>query len=351
MNDLDNSIIKNFVPGTLIYNGNKRSAFSVDVYSYDNKGYDHKTFDTFDAYKIYMSKTSHTNRTIWLNITGINHIDEIEKVGEYYDISDLVLEQILNINKHSSFKSDSEYVFNDLQMVYMKDDQIEIENFSIYHKEQTIITFQERAGDVFDSIRNRIVNKHGYIRDKKSAYLYYILLDVLVDNYLNVLDTIKEEIEHVEIEVINEESINIKKIHKLRKYIMLLKLNCTPITNVVKYFTQTESLLDESDREFMDSLYQHTQLLSDEVVLQKEMVNALYENFMLNNGNEMNKVMTTLTIFSAVFIPLSFLAGIFGMNFKYMPALSSPNGFYFFIVGCVVTAVSMVGFFKLKKWF
>jgi len=119
----------------------------------------------------------------------------------------------------------------------------------------------------------------------------------------------------------------------------------------VKYFSKNESLLELDDKQFMDILQEHTTLLTDEVMQLKELVNVLFENYMLNNGNEMNKVMTTLTIFSAIFIPLSFLAGVFGMNFKHMPGMDSPFGFYYFIAGCLLTAVFMIGFFKVKKWF
>ena len=170
-----------------------------------------------------------------------------------------------------------------------------------------------------------------------------------MDNYLNVLDVIRQEVELAEASIINEEDISIKEIHKLRKYIMMFKLNCTPIDHVVKYFTKNESLLELDDKQFMDILQEHTTLLTDEVMQLKELVNVLFENYMLNNGNEMNKVMTTLTIFSAIFIPLSFLAGVFGMNFKYMPGMNSPFGFYYFIAGCLLTVVFMIGFFKVKK--
>jgi len=349
---LDLSSISNLVPGTLVYNGKKPDTFKIELYSYNEKKYELKTFKTVEDFIQYYKKhLKSSNQTVWMNVTGINHISEIQKIGDYFDISDFVLEQIVNITKHSSFKSEANYIFNDLQMVYLKDNEIEIENFSIFNNEDIVITFQERDGDVFDAIRDRIKTKQGYIRNKKSAYLYYCLLDVLVDNYLNVLDVIRQEVELAEASIINEEDISIKEIHKLRKYIMMFKLNCTPIDHVVKYFSKNESLLELDDKQFMDILQEHTTLLTDEVMQLKELVNVLFENYMLNNGNEMNKVMTTLTIFSAIFIPLSFLAGVFGMNFKHMPGMDSPFGFYYFIAGCLLTAVFMIGFFKVKKWF
>lgn len=344
--------IHNLVPGTLIYNGKKNDDFKIELYIYNSKKYVIKTFDDVESFIVYSEKHLDTDhQTVWMNVTGINHVDQIDKIGDYYKISDFVLEQIVNISKHSSFKNEADYIFNDLQMVYMIEDAVEVENFSIFSNKDIVITFQERGGDVFDDIRNRIIKKEGYIRDKDNDYLYYCLLDVLVDNYLNVLEVIRNEVEEVEINLINEKDISIKEIHQLRKYIMMLKLNCKPIDKVVKHFIKADSLTESKEVEFMAILEQHTNRLIEEVNQLSELVNVLFENYMLNNGNEMNKVMTTLTIFSAVFIPLSFLAGVFGMNFKSMPALDNPFGFYYFMGGCLITALVMAGIFKFKKWY
>ncbi|MDA3845289.1 MAG: magnesium and cobalt transport protein CorA, partial [Vallitaleaceae bacterium] len=215
-----------------------------------------------------------------------------------------------------------------------------------------IITFQEKKGDVFHSIRERIQLNQGKVRSLSNDYLYYILLDALVDNYLDVLELMKRNINMLEENIINEDQLDIKDIHNLRKTLLFLRITTTPFEKFIGAQREKKDPTFLSiDPIYIENLYDHVKESANEVVLQKEMVDALFENYMFNNSNDMNKIMTTLTIFSAIFIPLTLLAGIFGMNFQHMPGLSNPNGFYVFLITGGVLMISMIGFFKAKKWF
>lgn len=344
--------LKNLVPGTLIYNGNRTEFFEIELYAYNSQVLLKEKFISVDDFRTFVNGLDDLeDLNFWLNVTGINHVEEIRRLGHLYNMADLLLEQILTITKHNSFRIEEGFIFNDLQMVKMNQDSIEVENTSIFYAENSVITFQERAGDIFGPLRHRIENKEGYVRDELASYLYYCMMDVLVDQYLQVLEFIKLDVEKAEEAIIVEEAINLRWVHQLKKHMMMMKMNATSIEKVVEVFHKDNKYLQLNDASFVDNLYEHTKLLVNDVALQREIVNALFENYMLYNSNEMNKVMTTLTIFSAIFIPLSFLAGVFGMNFVDMPLLTNPNGFYYFLVGCGVTSLAMVGFFKLRKWF
>lgn len=345
-------VLKNLVPGTLFYNGNKNVKFEIEIFSYSNQTYSHKFFKDFESFSNDPLASYQNNENIlWLNITGLNHVDKIRAIGKHFDISELVLEQILTITKHSNYKVNPTYVFNDLQMANLEGEKVKLENISIFFKDNLLLTFQEEKGDVFDSIRDRIINKTGYIRSENSGYLYYSLLDAIVDHYLAVIDYIKYKSELVEENSLTGNDMSLKDLHQLRKYIMILKFNCVPIEKVVELYYKNHDFLKIKNSHFIDNLYEHTKLLNNEVSLQREIISNIHDNYMLYNGNEMNKIMTTLAIFSAVFIPLSFVAGVFGMNFINMPGLSNPNGFYYFLLGCFLSTIVMVGFFKHKKWF
>ncbi len=344
--------LKNLVPGTLIYNGNRTEFFEIELYAYNSKVLHKETFSSVEDFMACESNLGDSkDLTYWLNVTGINHVDEIRKLGYHYNMNDLLLEQILTITKHNSFKIEEGFIFNDLQMVKMNLNSIEVENTSIFYAENSVITFQERAGDIFGPLRHRIENKEGYVRNENTSYLYYCMMDALVDQYLQVLEFIKLDVQDAEEAIIVEEAINLKWVHQLKKHMMMMKMNATSIDKVIEVFHKDNKHLQLTDVSFIDNLYEHSKLLVNDVALQREIVDALFENYMLYNSNEMNKVMTTLTIFSAIFIPLSFLAGIFGMNFVDMPLLTNPYGFYYFMGGCAMTTLLMIGFFKLRKWF
>lgn len=346
------SKIINHIPGTLIYRGKKSEPFSLELYAFNAKNFIQETFESFAEFENYVARQEHLDESIkWVNITGINNVEEIKLAGRYFDINQLILEQILSINNHTSCKENNQYIFNDIQMIYAHNEKIEHENISIYMNDTYIVTFQERQGDVFDSVRERIRNSRGIIRDSSLGYTYFALIDGLVDNYINALEILRVNIEEMEALITNLETLQVSYVHDIRKKLMLLKFSINPIDRLFQQLMSNPERLGQQYKDYVDSLCEHIKEVQNEVLIQKESIDALFENYMLNNSNDMNSIMTTLTIFSAIFIPLSFLAGVFGMNFTYVPGLSSPNGFFYFLLGCVITTVSMISFFKIKKWF
>ncbi|SHJ50737.1 magnesium transporter [Dethiosulfatibacter aminovorans DSM 17477] len=342
----------NHIPGTLIYKGIKSEPFEIECISFDAEVIETRNFRNTESLEEYLGSLKDSSETInWINITGINHVEEIKRIGGFFGIDMLVLEQILNINKHSMFRISEEYILNSLQMICLKGESMVSENISVYMKGNVILTFQEKKGDVFDSVRHRLENGLGSIRENGVEYAYFCLLDALVDNYMNVLERTRTDIDWIEEELVESGAIDGKFLHDLRKKIMMLRLSSGAVEKMVNELLRDENFNSVKYAAHMESLASNARMALNESSLQKETADGLFDNYMVNNSNDMNKIMTTLTIFSAVFIPLSFLAGVFGMNFEYIPGLGNNVGFYYFIASCIAMSFAMISIFKILKWF
>lgn len=338
------------VPGTLIYKGDKVEPFKIEMYSFNENEFEKKIFSRLSDFLDSPILKEKKENIKWVNVTGISHTEEIKKFEKLFGIPNYILEQVIEISKHSAFKITEDFLYSDLQMIYYTEESMVNENIGLLLKDELIFTFQEKEGDVFQPIRERIEKKLGVIREKDLGYSYFCLLDALVDNYINSLNWIERKIEIMEEQVVELEPIEINAIHEVRKQLMIMKFSVNPMDKLIQT-CNVNNILGEKNVSFLESLNNHIKEVQNMLVIQKEMIDSVYENYMLNNSNDMNKIMTTLTVFSAVFIPLSFLAGVFGMNFEYIPGLDATNGFFYFIGGCSITTVFMFVFFKLKDWF
>lgn len=340
----------NSTPGMLFYGGNKSEPFAIEWIQYNQGTSRVKEFVDFEKFcQAYDSLE--TDWVNWINVTGINNVEEMKQIKEFGRIPNTIMEQILDVTLHSSYKVTDQYFFNDLQVVSIKNKKIDYENICIYKSDQFIITFQERRSDIFDGLRERICSDRGIIRKYGLAYLYFSMLDAITDGYLDVLENTKYNIEILEENIIHLQSVKINQMHFIRKIMVRIKACANPLEALVNQIRMQPALLPIEPEGYLESLHNNLKRVLSEAHLQHETVNGIFEIYMMNNANDMNKVMTILTVFSAIFIPLSFLAGVFGMNFKEMPLIDNPYGFYYFVAGCLTAATGMILFFKWKKWF
>lgn len=341
----------NMIPGTLVYKGIKKEALAIERMAFNEGLYDYELHQSCDPEFEAKIKGYGKDTVQWINVTGISNTGEIGKIGQVFSIGQMLLEQILDVSKHSLYKVTDQYVFSDFQMIYMKDGVIINETLSIYLSDTILVTFQERKGDVFESIRDRIRDNEGYIRSEDTIYTYFCILDALVDHYISVLEKMKSDIERLELKLMESETLDNKELHLLRKEILIIRLSAMPIEKLIQEILATPQAGFQKHKKYFDSLAHHVKFTLNEVALLKDSLDSLYENYMVTNANDMNRVMTILTIFSAIFIPLSFAAGVFGMNFETIPGLNNPLAFLYFIIGCGLTALMMLVFFKRNKWF
>ncbi len=333
-------------PGTISYTGQVRNIpITIECIKYnDDELYLDKVKDVkgpFDPAYIY-----------WFNVTGLYDVDLITRIGEQFSMHPMDLEDIVHVSQWSKIEDKDDYLFAILKMIYLKKDVIVREHLAMLHKDNVMITFLETPGDVFDGIRNRIREKRGHIRSRTSEFLFYALLDALVDQYFVVVNMISSEFRDLEIRILDNDMDSKGKIYQLRKELIYLTNSITPVKDEVSYYV--DMLENEEDHEmtpYFGDLLEHLNQISDQLIAYKEMSNGLYEMHNANVSNDMNQTMMVLTIFSAIFIPLSFLAGVFGMNFDFIPGLHSKEAFYAFVGVCVLLAGGMLSFFKWKKWF
>ncbi len=335
-------------PGHLYYTGDKRESVKIEIISYDENSFEQEILE-IERLKEIENKFEKINdkNVIWVNVFGLHNIDVVKYLGEMLDIPNLHLEDALNIGERPKINIDKDYTFLLLNMI-KKEKSIIYEQISVFSKDNIIITFQEMEGDVFDPVRDRIKNNKGTIRVKDKDYLFYALLDVILDNYFVFMMNIEKSIEILEEEaMINEEDDLLKDIYYYKKELVKLRNSILPMKDIIKNLKDNAS---NEDDKYYEDLYDHIYFMIDSLNVFREMINGIYEIYISNISNRMNKVMTVLTIFSAIFIPMTFLAGVYGMNFKYMPGLDNTMSFPIFVVVCLCIFLVMIVFFKRKRW-
>ena len=333
-------------PGTIKYTG----AFAdvpteIERIVYNESGVSSDKTDTIDTH-------FETDKTYWYNVTGLNNADLIKQIGEIFDIHNMDMEDVVHVSQWSKIEDNGQYLFSIFKMIYLKDQELIHEHLSVILNKNVMITFQEIPGDVFGEVRKRIVENKGRIRTMGSDYLYYSIVDALVDQYFEVMNTFSTKFKDVELNVLENDKKGRAALYRLRKELVYLDNSISPLKDSLKSLSNKDSrFLDAATAPYYKDLLEHISQINDALKAYKEMLNSLHEMHMSNVNNDMNKTMMLLTIFSAIFIPLSFLAGVFGMNFKYMPGLEIRASFYVFISACIVIAGGMIAFFKMKKWF
>jgi magnesium transporter len=290
----------------------------------------------------------------WINIDGLHDIDLMQTFGEKFGIHPLIQEDILNTGHRPKLEEFDDYLFVVLKMLLFnsKDGEIQSEQVSLIIGPNFLVSFQETPGDIFDPIRERIRKGKGRIRKSGCAYLAYALIDAIVDNYFTVLEGIGEKIETLEEELISELTTEtVETIHALKREMIYLRKQVWPMREVVGALSKGgSSLLDESTRIFFADVYDHNIQIIDTIESFRDILSGMLDLYLSTISNRMNEVMKVLTIIATIFIPLTFVAGIYGMNFKYMPELEWRWGYFGVWVVMVAIAGFLVSVFRKKKW-
>ena len=348
MNISFNPIKKNnkMPPGTLKYTGNSKNDLNFDTFFYNDKDIENKSFSTIPEIKT-------TDKNIWVDIQGLHKIDSIRSLGDIYNIHILDLEDILNINEKIKVSYNTDYIFCNLKIPIIKDDSLIFHQLSIILKDNILFSFNDELTDFFNPIKKRLLSNQGIARKQNIDYLFYILLDFLTDHFFTVLSTINKSFNNLEQKIINDNLKSTKNIYKIKKQLTLLNNIILPTIHSVNslFKGQNKKDLDFKDNHFFNDLITHLEQIQSDINVLLTMIDNLYEIEMTNKSDTMNEIMMTLTIFSTIFIPLSFLSGVFGMNFTDFPILNIENGFNIFLVFCIIISIIMYRFFKNKDWF
>jgi magnesium transporter len=338
-------------PGTLIHIGAKKTEEpKITVIDYDEARFQEREIKTIEECFVFKDQPTVT----WVNVDGLHQIEILEKLGECYGFHPLVLEDILNTDQRPKIDDYEDYLYIVLKMLHDKGKggQVEAEQISLILGPNFVFSFQESGGDVFDPIRERIRNGKGRIRKMGADYLAYTLLDAVVDYYFVVLEQLGERIEVLETELVtNPETRTLREIQTLKREMIYLRKAVWPLREVVAALERGESpLFQKSTVVYLKDVYDHIIQVIDSIETFRDMLSGMLDIYLSSISNRLNSVMKVLTIIATVFMPLTFLAGVYGMNFKHMPELEWPWGYPLVWAVMIGIGVSMVVYFKKKKW-
>jgi magnesium transporter len=338
-------------PGTLVHVGEKKTdEVKLSVIDYNLNNAKFEELDSVSELTHYIEKDT----VSWLNVSGLHKPEIIDKIGDEYDIHSLTLEDILNTEQRPKVEIYDDYVFIVLKMLQYNDQKKELdaEQVSLILGQNYLITFQEKEGDVFDRVRSWIEKGQGRIRKKGADYLAYALIDAVVDHYFLVLERFGDRIENLEEKVFSDpDSAMVSEIQKMKGDLIYIRKSVWPLRESVNILLRDElNFINSENMVFLRDLYDHIIQVIDTVETFREMSSGLLDVYLSSISNRMNEVMKVLTIIATIFIPLTFIAGIYGMNFQYMPELEVPWAYPVVWAVFVIVAIVMVLYFRRKKW-
>lgn len=341
----------NQIPGKVVYVGEKSTQQAqIEVFEFTKDFLDFKKLEKVEDAFGYKE----TNKVAWINYSGLTHTNEVEKLGQHFGLHPLLLEDIVNTRQRPKIEIYEDFIFISVKMLYYKSaGTLEKEHVSIAFGKNFVLSFQETESDVFDGIRGRLRNKTGRLRTFGSDYMAYALLDAIIDHYFEVVEHIAEKVEKLEdLLFIEQTQDNLAKdIQTAKREIIRARKVTFPIKEVITHLeNENHKLIESRTKYYIRDLHDHAIQVAENIDIYREMTWGLMDMYMSTISNKMNEVMKVLTIMASIFIPLTFLAGIYGMNFEYMPELQLKYG-YFYMWGIMIAVFCLLlWYFKRKKW-
>jgi magnesium transporter len=339
------------LPGSLVHVGEKKMEKTrITVMDYDQDKFVEKQTETVAECLPFRD----TSTITWINVDGVHEPEVIQHLGECYGIHPLILEDIMTTSQRPKLEDMGDYLFLVVRMMtnHRGPDEEKFEQVSLVVGSNFVLSFQEDVGDVFNPVRDRIRKGKGRMRSQGPDYLAYALLDAVVDGYYGELERVGEEIEVLEDEILKDpKPATLQHVHRLKRDMIFLRKSIWPLREVIGRLERRESpLIKESTALFLKDVYDHAIQVIDTVETFRDMLSGMLDTYLSSASHRMNEIMKVLTIIATIFIPLTFIVGIYGMNFKFMPELGWRWG-YLGIWGLIaVVAVIMLFYFKRKKW-
>lgn len=346
-------------PGTLVFTGEARSTPArITVFDYARTWCDERTLTKVED----VLQPSKKGGIRWIDVDGLHQTSILETIGNKYGIHRLVMEDILQIGQRPKLEDYGGYLFVVLKMLRYNSvrQAVEAEQVSLVIGKKFVLSFQEGLeGDVFEPIRHRLRNQKGHVRGLGADYLAYSLLDAIVDQYFLILEELDDRIEDVETELLAEPTrTTLDKIYRLKREMMTVRKSIWPLREVTSQLTRDESsIIKQSTRLFLRDLYDHTVAVLDTLENEREVIAGMLDIYLSSVSNRLNEVMKVLTIIATIFIPLTFIVGVYGMNFDpdsgplNMPELHWAWGYPAVMSFMAGIGLTMLYYFKKKKWF
>jgi magnesium transporter len=337
-------------PGSLVFVGERRvEKATISVIDYTPDALQERTVDTPADCRAYVDSASVT----WINVTGLHDTALMRDIGELFAIHPLTLEDIVHTGQRPKTEDQGSHIFMVLEMLYRDPEgHILAEQISLILGRGYVLSFQEVDGDVFGTTRERIRSAKGRIRRMGTDYLAYSLLDAIVDNYFVVLEDVSDRIEQIQDDVLAGSATDtLARLHRLKREMIFTRKHLWPVRELVSGLAKSESdLLGDAVAPYLRDVYEHTIQVIDTVETLRDMLSGALDIYMTNVSNRMNEVMKLLTIIATIFIPLTFIAGVYGMNFEYMPELGWRYGYAGVWLLMLAVGAGLALFFKHRKW-
>ncbi len=344
-------------PGSMVYTGEKKAdKIKITLLDYDENTVTEKKIEDLSLCEGLKDKPSMT----WIDVEGVHDVSLLETLGNQFGLHPLVMEDIVSTDQRPKMEEFDDYIYIVLKMFHHPppsrgQDSVYItgEQVSIIMGKQFVLTFQEGyEGDVFEPLRERIRKGGGKIHKMSSDYLVYNLIDSIIDGYFTILENIGEKIEDLEeILVNNPQPKTLTTIYELKREMIYLRKNIWPLREVISQLEREDSeLITESTHIYLRDVYDHTIHASDTIETYRDMLSGMLDIYLSSISNRMNEIMKVLTIITTIFIPLSFIAGIYGMNFEFMPELKERIAYPIVLGVMLVIAIFMLFYFRRKKW-
>ncbi|MDH5435260.1 MAG: magnesium/cobalt transporter CorA [Gammaproteobacteria bacterium] len=350
---LDNTYQKaGLPPGSLVHVGVHHAFGSnITMINYHGDVFEKQSLSSLDEILQYRNQDSVT----WVNIEGLDCIDFIEQIGHHFDIHALVLEDILNTHQRPKFEEYENHIYMVLKGFSLdnKNFPVKYEQISILMLDNLVFTFKEKQDDMFAPLFTRIKKNNSRFRGMGADYLVYAIQDLIVDQYFQLQDILDEKLELIEDELlISPSASTLNDIQNMKRELIYIRRSVSPMRELLSDLQRSESpLITKESGVYFRDVYDHVLRVMETVETNRDMVAGLVEMHISSISNKMNEVMKVLTLFASIFIPLTFIAGIYGMNFEYMPELKWKYAYPVLMGFFVVIALSLIVLFKKKKWF
>ncbi|MEM6631086.1 MAG: magnesium/cobalt transporter CorA [Bacteroidota bacterium] len=344
----DNPLQAGNAPGTLEYIGiSREEAPKVEWIVFSPEFIEEETAIRFE-------RNSIREGILWLNLQGVHQVDVVQDISRQFGLHVLTQEEIVNTEQRPKLEFFEPYIFMPLKMIYpsVKSDSFIVEHLSLVLGENFVLTFQEQSRDVFHPIRERLKDVKSRIRNRGTDYLFYALVDAVISNYFAYADRVEEQVAALEVEIYAKtNSLQLKQIQQLQSDVNQILRYLLSLREFSTFFLRSDStLIQEETHIFVRDLADDIATLKEQMETNREQLRNLRDLYLALVNHRMNEVVKTLTIISTIFIPLTFLSGIYGMNFSYIPELQFRYGYFYLLGIMIVMVLGMMVYFRYRKW-
>lgn len=336
-------------PGTLVHIGERKAEkVTITTFHYSRTGCEEQQLEQSDRLMAPVDES-----VLWINVGGVHKVEVVEAIGKQFSLHPLLLEDVANTDQRPKLDDYEAYVFLVMKMLSLTDRQeIAVEQVSLVLGRNYVLSFQENGTDVFQPVRERLRGGKGRLRQSGADYLLYALVDAIVDQYFAVLEMLGEKIEALQQTVVADpQPETLKDIHALKRQLLFLRRAVWPLRDVMNNLSRSDCpFLQQPTKVFFRDVYDHVVQIVDTIETLREMVSACLDIYLSSVSYRLNAVMRVLTVITTIFMPLSFIASIYGMNFEHMPELRSEWGYPVVLVVMLAVGITMLVLFKNKRW-